>query len=96
MINAESIKNEVPAASQVAEPITEERVHEAVIDDPHAMPSRTICIAVDESEFSQHGASVFLLPVACQWAADNLLNPETDQVILLNVRPFSCISLANV
>jgi hypothetical protein len=29
-----------------------------------------------------------LLLEACQWAVDNLIKPETDQVILLNARPF--------
>jgi hypothetical protein len=33
---------------------------EVVIDDTLASPSRTICIAVDESEFSQYGSFYFL------------------------------------
>jgi hypothetical protein len=32
---------------------------EVVIDDTLASPSRTICIAVDESELSQYGSPFF-------------------------------------
>ncbi|KAI8893018.1 hypothetical protein BC833DRAFT_517754, partial [Globomyces pollinis-pini] len=38
---------------------------------------RTICIPVDESKTTTS---------AIQWAIDHLIQPETDQVILLNVR----------
>jgi hypothetical protein len=31
------------------------RIHEAVVEEYHVSPSRIICIAVDESEFSEHG-----------------------------------------
>ncbi|KAJ3261007.1 hypothetical protein HK103_006962 [Boothiomyces macroporosus] len=39
---------------------------------------RTVCIPVDESDASKH---------TVQWAIANILNPETDEVVLLHVRP---------
>jgi hypothetical protein len=65
-------------------------IHENVVEDHHDAPSRTICIAgtiyllsnlypVDQSEFAKH---------AFEWSVDNVIKLDTDQVILLNVRPF--------
>ncbi len=57
-----------------------ETVHEQVIE-AHATfePKRTICLPVDESEGARQ---------AVQWAIEKVINPETDQVILLNVRNY--------
>lgn len=54
-------------------------VHEEIVQEHHDAPTRTICIAVDASSFSQN---------AFNWAKDNLLRKETDQVVILNCRPF--------
>jgi hypothetical protein len=65
-------------------------IHENVVEQHHDAPTRTICIAgtirllfnlhpVDQSEYAKH---VF------QWSIDNLIKPDTDQVVLLTVRPF--------
>jgi hypothetical protein len=76
-----------PMPEQQEQPGT---ISENVVEEHHDAPTRTICIAgsnlipsnihpVDQSEFSKH---------AFQWSIDNLIKPETDQVVLLNVRPF--------
>ncbi|KAI9005370.1 hypothetical protein BC832DRAFT_486448 [Gaertneriomyces semiglobifer] len=78
-------------------PVHEELLdHEAEAGNPHA---RIIAIALDESGMSQRFSRVFMIIVsvltswtdssayAFQWALDNLINPKTDQVILLNCRP---------
>lgn len=39
--------------------------------------SRTIAIAIDESHFSAH---------AFEWALDNVIHNERDEVLLINVR----------
>jgi aspartate/glutamate racemase len=62
---------------------------ENVVKEHHEAPTRTICIAgttfhtnlhsVDPSEYAKH---------AFQFSIDNIIKPATDQVILLNVRPF--------
>jgi hypothetical protein len=54
----------------------------------NASPSRIISIAVEDSDFSQYGSPFFFLPVAFQSAVDNLIKPETDQVILRNARTY--------
>jgi nucleotide-binding universal stress UspA family protein len=41
-------------------------------------PKRTIFVAVDESEYSEHIVS---------WAIENIIDPATDLVVLLNARP---------
>ncbi|KAJ3218722.1 hypothetical protein HDU67_004242 [Dinochytrium kinnereticum] len=56
-------------------------IHENVVS-PHEShsqpPSRVICIAVDPSKYSEYAFS---------WALQNIVRPETDQIVLLNVRP---------
>ncbi|KAJ3334006.1 hypothetical protein HDU91_002812, partial [Kappamyces sp. JEL0680] len=42
-------------------------------------PSRVICLPIDESKGSQ---------AAIEWTIKNAINKETDQVLLLNVRPY--------
>jgi len=37
----------------------EKQGYEVVVDDTLASPSRIICIAVDKSEFSQHGLLMY-------------------------------------
>lgn len=58
-------------------------VHESVVEEHHAAPTRVVAIAgtfhpfiraVDASEFSKH---------AFNWAVENLIKTETDQVVLL-------------
>ena len=41
-------------------------------------PKKLICIPVDESYDSEE---------AIDWAMNNIVDPETDQIVLLNVRP---------
>ncbi|KAJ3210097.1 hypothetical protein HDU67_005658 [Dinochytrium kinnereticum] len=60
-------------------------VHEEIYEGHHAVPKRVICIAVDNSKYSEH---------ALHWALDNLVHaPGTegpqDQIVLLNCRPFT-------
>ncbi|KAJ3100591.1 hypothetical protein HDU97_002121 [Phlyctochytrium planicorne] len=60
-------------------------VHEELYEGHHAVPKRVICIAVDDSKYSEH---------AFNWAMDNLVHTPgsegpQDQVILLNCRPFT-------
>ncbi|KAJ3200860.1 hypothetical protein HK099_002488, partial [Clydaea vesicula] len=55
-----------------------EEVHQPNVE-PHLHFERIICIAVDASTHSEK---------AFKWAVDNIVNPKTDQVILLNVRPY--------
>jgi hypothetical protein len=64
--------------SQTTNPLPTGTVHEEVVSDAHHAPHRVIAIAVDSSEYSQH---------AFNWALDNIIRPETDEVVLLNVRP---------
>ncbi|KAJ3387427.1 hypothetical protein HDU92_001950, partial [Lobulomyces angularis] len=54
----------------------QEEVHN---DTQDHVPHRIIAIAVDQSSFSEH---------AFEWAVKNFINPSTDQVVLLNVRPY--------
>ncbi|KAI8914530.1 hypothetical protein EDD86DRAFT_199524 [Gorgonomyces haynaldii] len=44
------------------------------------VPSRVICVPIDGSKDSDY---------AVHWALDNLVNPDKDQIILLNVRPYN-------
>lgn len=46
----------------------------------HSSPTRIICIAIDHSEYAM---KAFL------WAKHNFLRKESDQIILINVRPDS-------
>jgi hypothetical protein len=46
------LSTNIKAVLSIAE---KQQGHETVIDDTLASPSRIICIAVDESEFSHHG-----------------------------------------
>ncbi|KAI9330457.1 hypothetical protein DFJ73DRAFT_858550 [Zopfochytrium polystomum] len=59
-------------------------VHEDVVH-PHethaasgAPPARVIAIAVDASAYSEY---------AFNWTIQNVVRPDTDQIVLLNVRP---------
>ena len=49
-----------------------------VHEDLDHSAKRTVAIGVDGSDFSQH---------ALDWAVKNILKPETDLVVLMNVRP---------
>ncbi|KAI9365975.1 hypothetical protein DFJ73DRAFT_806517 [Zopfochytrium polystomum] len=55
-------------------------IHEDVVEphESHSAPTRTIAIAVDSSSYSEY---------AFNWAIQNIIRPETDQIVLLNVRP---------
>ncbi|KAH6588531.1 hypothetical protein BASA61_005891 [Batrachochytrium salamandrivorans] len=48
-----------------------------VLEELHHSSTRTVCIAIDGSKNSSY---------AVQWAIDNILRKETDQVVLLHVR----------
>ena len=61
---------------------TQEPIHEVVHDHTETTPTkRTVAMAVDESESSQH---------AVEWALDNFFQ-EDDLVVLLNVRPYPTV-----
>nr|KAJ3418394.1 hypothetical protein HK105_008362 [Polyrhizophydium stewartii] len=61
-------------------------VHEEVHAHDHPFePTRTVCIAIDGSKSSEY---------AVTWAVNNILKAETDQVVVLHVRPF--VALPNV
>ncbi|KAJ3355935.1 hypothetical protein HDU83_002220 [Entophlyctis luteolus] len=59
--------------------------HEDVVQ-PHgdhtATPARIIAIAVDASKYSEY---------AFDWAVKNLVRPETDQIVIMNVRPVATL-----
>ncbi|KAI9355634.1 hypothetical protein DFJ73DRAFT_824499 [Zopfochytrium polystomum] len=66
-------------------------VHEDVVH-PHethaasgAPPARVIAIAVDASAYSEY---------AFNWTIQNVVRPETDQIVLLNVRPLVSFPVA--
>ena len=63
------------------------QVHELVHEEEHSTPTRKIAIAIDESPSSEH---------AVNWAIQNVINKETDQVVLLNVRPFASVPIGLV
>ncbi|KAH9275443.1 hypothetical protein BASA83_002217 [Batrachochytrium salamandrivorans] len=52
-------------------------VHEEVHAELHHSSTRTVCIIINNSKSSSY---------AVQWAIDNILRKETDQVVLLHVR----------
>jgi len=56
-----------------------------VHDDSPKNSTRTIAICIDGSDFAQH---------ALEWAVKNLLKADTDNVVLLNVRPYEQDTLA--
>jgi nucleotide-binding universal stress UspA family protein len=59
----------------------QERIHEIVHQaETGFQPKRVICIPVDSSKHSS-----FLV----DWAIETIINKDTDQVVLLNVRPFA-------
>ncbi|KAJ3107246.1 hypothetical protein HDU97_004666 [Phlyctochytrium planicorne] len=68
-----------PTAAQTTPPQAG-AIHENVVDphESHPAPTRTICIALDASKYSEY---------AFQWAIQNIVKPESDQIVLLNVRP---------
>ncbi|KAJ3410245.1 hypothetical protein HDV05_003992 [Chytridiales sp. JEL 0842] len=70
-----------PAAKQNAPSVHEDVVHP---HDSHAAknPTRVIAIAVDSSPYSEY---------ALKWALENVIRSETDQIILLNVRPLASV-----
>jgi hypothetical protein len=76
-----------PPLNTVAEEMTE-TLCEIVIDTTSRVPPRIICIAIDESDHAKHGIPISSFNKAVQWATDNLLDPDTDQVVLLNARLF--------
>ncbi|KAL2914183.1 hypothetical protein HK105_206274 [Polyrhizophydium stewartii] len=59
-------------------------IHEEVHMHDHFEPTRIVCIAVDSSKNSEYAVS---------WAVKNVLKAETDQVVLLNVRPYVYVPL---
>lgn len=61
--------------------------HDEVIPYPHKEEDfkRNIMIAVDESHYTKY---------AVEWSLENLIHPESDQVILVNVRPFPSTALS--
>jgi nucleotide-binding universal stress UspA family protein len=63
------------------------KVYEATIvhDDPPKQIGRTVAIGIDGSDFAQH---------ALEWAVKNILRPDSDYVVLLNVRPYEQDSVA--
>ncbi|TPX65124.1 hypothetical protein SpCBS45565_g05401 [Spizellomyces sp. 'palustris'] len=58
--------------SQLKEP-----VHEELLDQEPSTHTRVIAIALDHSEYSAY---------AFKYTLENIINPKTDQVVLLNVR----------
>ncbi|EGF81494.1 hypothetical protein BATDEDRAFT_87718 [Batrachochytrium dendrobatidis JAM81] len=69
---------------------TPNMVHEVVHEHPSpdllSAKKRVVCIAIDGSQFSDHAIS---------WALENVLRKETDQVVLLNVRPYPLVSMVS-
>ena len=49
-----------------------------IYDEAAHSCQRTVFVGIDGSDFSSH---------ALEWAAKNILKPESDLVVLLNVRP---------
>ncbi|KAK5669795.1 hypothetical protein QVD99_004174 [Batrachochytrium dendrobatidis] len=72
-----TVPSTVAAPSAAAAP-----VHEEVHAEVHESSSRTICIAIDGSSSSTY---------AIEWAIKNILRKETDQVVVLHVRPLITI-----
>ncbi|KAI8820700.1 uncharacterized protein EV422DRAFT_59939 [Fimicolochytrium jonesii] len=52
-------------------------VHEELMEKQEQTHQRIIAVALDQSEHSEY---------AFNWALENLINPQSDQVVLLNVR----------
>ncbi|KAJ3128973.1 hypothetical protein HK100_008878 [Physocladia obscura] len=72
----------VPTATTSPTTTAEKNLHEDVVS-PHethstSNPTRVIAIAVDASKYSEY---------AFDWAINNLVRAETDQLVILNVRP---------
>ncbi|KAJ3069780.1 hypothetical protein HDU98_007166 [Podochytrium sp. JEL0797] len=69
------------SAQPAATDATPNVIHEDVVS-PHsdhvAAPTRIVAIAVDASKYSEY---------AFDWAVQNVVRPETDQIVLMNVRP---------
>ncbi|KAJ3209540.1 hypothetical protein HDU83_002222 [Entophlyctis luteolus] len=63
--------NPTPSATSVHEDVV--RPH----DDHTATPLRIIAIAVDSSKYSEY---------AFDWAINNVVRPESDQIVIINVR----------
>ena len=68
-----------PTAAEDQQKLLQTPVHEEVHQEAHNAPLRTICIAVDGSKHSSH---------AVDWALANIVKPESDQIVLLNCRPY--------
>ncbi|KAJ3210068.1 hypothetical protein HDU83_002559 [Entophlyctis luteolus] len=62
-------------------------VHEDVVTAHGAPSTRIIAIAVDSSSHAEH---------AFDWAIKNIVRAETDQIVLLNVRPVVSVPLAYI
>ncbi|KAJ3237650.1 hypothetical protein HDU78_003986 [Chytriomyces hyalinus] len=71
----------VKAAAASLEQPAPNTIHEDVVS-PHAdhaaTPGRVIAIAVDTSKYAEY---------AFDWAVNNIIRPETDQIVIMNVRP---------
>jgi hypothetical protein len=64
-------------------------VHEEVVDNSMESPKRVIAIAIDSSGIT-YALLIYTLEFshyAFEWALENIVRPESDQVVLLNVRP---------
>ncbi|KAI8853321.1 hypothetical protein BC829DRAFT_382528, partial [Chytridium lagenaria] len=88
------VPTQQPATPQEQQQQQAGLTHENVVEahESHAKPSRIVAIALDASKYSEYAFS---------WAIQNIVRPETDQVVLLNVRPavslpaFEAIEAAN-
>lgn len=58
---------------------TNKLIEATIVHEDTANSNRTVAIGIDGSDFSQH---------ALEWAVKNVLKPETDLVVLMNVRPY--------
>ncbi|KND02077.1 hypothetical protein, variant [Spizellomyces punctatus DAOM BR117] len=68
---------EQDAATQQKLSQLKEPVHEEILDHEPSTHTRVIAIALDHSEYSAY---------AFKYTLENIVNPKTDQVVLLNVR----------
>ncbi|KAI9206696.1 uncharacterized protein BJ171DRAFT_597351 [Polychytrium aggregatum] len=60
-----------------------EPIHEDVVEPTSYNHKRIVAIALDPSKNSEY---------AFHWALDNIVDPENDQVVLLNVRPVPTVA----
>ncbi|KAJ3386026.1 Cysteine dioxygenase [Entophlyctis sp. JEL0112] len=73
------------SAADASAQYTPNTVHEDVVhpnEEHSATPSRIIAIAVDSSKYSEY---------AFDWAINNVVRPESDQIVIMNVRPIASL-----